>query len=443
MRLSQLFSQTLRSDPAEAEVESHRLLLRAGYIRQLAAGVFDLLPLARRSLNKIGTIVRQEMEAIGGQELTLPVVQPAELWQESGRWQRLGPELTRLQDRNGRQLVLGMTHEEVVADLARREIRSYRQLPLLVYQIQTKWRDEPRPRAGLIRTREFLMKDSYSLDADWEGLDRQYRAHYQAYQTIFRRCGLEASVVESDVGMMGGQLAHEFMFQSDIGEDLLLLCRQCGYAANREVARFRKPEPPPEAPLPLESVATPDCKTIAALANFLGLPQARTAKAVFLMARLVEEQGEGAAEGRATQPASSPAVGERAVGERLVFAIVRGDMEVNEVKLANALRAAELRPATEAEVRAAGAEPGYASPVGLRPAHQAALIVVDELLPRSPNLVAGANQPGYHLRNVNYGRDYSATIVADITSAGEGHPCPQCGAPLRAQRAVELGHIFK
>src|SRR5512146_507436 len=241
MRMSRLFSQTLRDAPSEAEVASYQLLLRAGFIRQLAAGVFSYLPLARRAMNRIENIIRQEIEAIGGQEITMPVVHPAELWQETGRWYEIDAEMGRFQDRSGRNMVLGMTHEEVVADLARREIHSYRQLPALVYQIQTKWRDDPRPRAGLIRGREFTMKDSYSLDADMEGLDRQYRSHYQAYFNIFHHCGLPVIAVKSDVGMMGGTLAHEYMYLTPIGEDTLILCDTCGYAANRQVARFHKP----------------------------------------------------------------------------------------------------------------------------------------------------------------------------------------------------------
>ncbi len=418
MRMTKLFSRTLRDIPSEAEIPSHQLLLKAGLIRQLAAGVFSYLPLARRALNKIENIIRQEMDAIGGQEMTMPVVHPAEIWQQSGRWYKIDAEMGRFKDRSGRDMVLAMTHEEVVADLARREIRSYRQLPQLVYHIQTKWRDDPRPRAGLIRVREFTMKDSYSLDADWEGLDAQYRAHYQAYFNIFHRCGLPVIAVQADVGMMGGNLSHEYMYLTPNGEDTLLLCAGCGYAANRQIARFRKPECPEEAPLPLEKVATPDCKTIAELATFLGILESQTAKAVFLMATIQE--------------------GEAAV-ERFVFAIVRGDMDVNETKLANALGAKGLRPATEEEIRAVGAEPSYASPIGL----DDVFVIVDDLIPQCANLVAGANEAGYHLRNVNYGRDYQAQVVADIVAAQDGDPCPQCGARLRAERGVEVGNIFK
>jgi len=417
MKMSRLFSTTLREAPAEAEIPSHQLLLRAGFIRPLAAGVFSYLPLARRALNKIEGIIREEIEAIGGQEVTMPVVHPADLWQASGRWYQIDAEMGRFKDRSGRDMALAMTHEEVVADLARREIRSYRQLPQLIYHLQTKWRDDPRPRAGLIRVREFTMEDSYSLDADWEGLDRQYRAHYQAYFNIFHRCGLPVIAVKSDVGMMGGQLAHEYMYLTPFGEDTLMLCA-CGYASNRQVARFQKAIPPHEAAIPSMKVATPDCKSIEALANFLGVPKSRTAKAVFLMAELLQ--------GKTLQ-------------QKLVFAVVRGDMEVNETKLANAIHARALRPASEDEIRAVGAEPGYASPVGIHDA----LVIVDDAVAQSPNLVAGANEPGYHLLNTNYGRDYEADLVTDIAAAGDGSPCPQCGQPMQAVRGVETGNIFK
>ncbi|MDL1886142.1 proline--tRNA ligase, partial [Anaerolineae bacterium CFX8] len=400
--MSQLFSQTLREAPGDAEIASHQLLLRAGFIRPLAAGIFSYLPLARRALTKIENIVREEMDAIGGQEITMPVVHPADIWKETGRWQAIGPEMGRFQDRAGRDMVLAMTHEEVVGDLVRKEIRSYRQLPALLYHIQTKWRDEPRSRAGLIRVREFTMKDSYSLDADWDGLDKQYRAHYTAYFRIYNRCGLDVIAVKSDTGMMGGRLAHEFMYLTPIGEDTLLVCDGCGYAANREVARFKKPELPHEVPLPLEKVPTPGTTTIESLAKFLELPAAKTAKAVFMMAA-VSESGQDT--------------------EKFVLAIVRGDMEANETKLANAVKAKAMRPATEDEIRAAGAVPGYGSPVGVKNA----LVVVDDLIPMSPNLVGGANEEGYHFLNVTYGRDYSADVVADIAAAREGDACPECG----------------
>ncbi len=415
MRMSKLFSQTLREAPNDAEVESHRLLLRAGFIRQLASGIFSYLPLARRTIDKIERIIRAEMDAIGGQEMTMPVVHPADLWKETGRWYQVGTELGRFKDKNERDMVLAMTHEEVVGDLVRREVQSYRQLPQLIYQLQTKWRDDPRPRSGLIRVREFTMKDSYSLDADWQGLEAQYRSHYQAYFDIFNRCGLPTITVKSDSGMMGGKVAHEYMYLAPIGENTLILCAACGYAANREVACFRKPAAKAEAPLPVEKIATPETKTIEDLAKLLGIAASQTAKAVFLMARQADES------------------------EKLVMAIVRGDMEVNETKLGNAVKAKALRPAHDEEIRPSGAVPGYASPIGVK----GALVVVDEAVATSPNLVAGANEEGFHLRNVNYGRDYKAELLVDIAVAQEGDTCPECDAALSASRGVEVGHIFQ
>jgi len=418
MRMSQLFSQTLREAPADAEVESHKLLVRGGYIQQLAAGIFTYLPLAKRVLTKIENIMRQEIDAIGGQEVTMPVVHPAEIWKETERWYQIGSEMGRFYDKSGRDMVLAMTHEEVVADLVRRTIHSYRQLPALVYHIQTKWRDDPRPRAGLIRVREFTMKDSYSLDMDLEGLDQQYRAHYQAYFNIFHRCGLQVKAFKSDVGMMGGSMAHEFMYLTPIGEDTLLVCDNCGYAANRQIARFKKIPAAAEELQPLEKVATPDTKTIEDLATYLEIPKSKTAKAIFMVASITQ--------GVETY-------------DRLVFAIVRGDMDLNETKLTNVLKAKELRPAREDEIISVGAVPGYASPKGLKDV----LVVVDDAIPESPNLVAGANEEGYHYLNVNYERDYSAEIIADIAVAEEDSLCPECGNPMGIQRGVEVGNIFK
>ncbi|MEN6482983.1 MAG: proline--tRNA ligase [Anaerolineaceae bacterium] len=418
MRMSGMFSQTLREAPTEAQTPGHQFLLRAGFLRQMAAGIYSYLPLAKRSLTKIENIIREEMDTIGGQEVCMPVVLPADIWKETRRWYEIGSEMARLKDRNDRDLVLAMTHEEAVADLARREIRSYKQLPQLIYHIQTKFRDDPRPRAGLIRVREFTMKDSYSLDATWDGLERQYRAHYQAYFNIFRRCGLDVIAVRSDTGMMGGKVAHEYMYLNPMGEDTLMLCDACGFSANRQVARFQKPQSATETPLPLEKVATPEIKTIEALSQFLNIPAARTAKAVFMTAN-IEENGINI--------------------DKLVMAIVRGDMELNETKLGNAIHARDMRPATEEEISASGAVAGFASPVGLtRP-----LVVVDDLIPLSANLVAGANETGFHLKNVNYGRDYVAQVVTDIAAAQAGDPCPDCGSPLHAVRGIEVGNIFQ
>ncbi len=424
MRLSKAFSTTLREEPADAEITSHKLLLRAGFIRQLGAGIFTYLPLARRAMTRIENIMREEINAIGGQELTMPVVHPADVWQETGRWSQIGDEMARFKDRTGHDMVLAMTHEEVVTDLARRDIQSYRQLPQLIYHIQTKFRDDPRPRAGLIRVREFTMLDSYSLDKDWQGLDDQYQAHYTAYFRIFNRCGLEVQAVGSDTGMMGGKEAHEYMYLSPVGEDTLMFCDSCDYAANRQVAEFCKPIPPDEAPQPLEKVATPDVSTITDLSSFLDIPPSRTAKAVFFIA---ENTGN-----------EKPT---------LVFAVLRGDMTLNETKLVNALAVGgksgikNIRPALDAEIEAVGAVPGFASPIGI--SRENVRVVVDDLVPNSSNLVAGANEQGFHLRNTNIGRDYQADIVADIAMAEEGASCPTCKGKLVAKRGVEVGNIFK
>jgi prolyl-tRNA synthetase len=419
MHLSQLFSQTLREAPADAETASHQLMLRAGFIRQLGAGIFSYLPLAQRSLSKIMAIMREEMNAIGGQEICMPVVQPADVWKETGRYYQIGSEMGRFKDKNDHDMVLAMTHEEVVSDLVRGVIKSYRQLPALIYHLQTKWRDDPRPRAGLIRVREFTMLDSYSLDADWEGLDAQYQAHYEAYFRIFNRCGVPAAAVQSDTGMMGGKLAHEYMFLSPIGEDSLLFCDHCGTSANRQIARASKPTPAQENLLPLEKVATPNASSIGDLAAYLNIPTSKTAKAVFFMATVTDEFGSSK--------------------DKFIFAVVRGDYDVNETKIANLLKARDLRPATEEEIRKAGAVPGYASPLGLKKV----LVIADELVAKSPNLVAGANEEGFHLLNVNFGRDFEVEIVADITSVNAGEPCERCGKPLRLERGVEVGNIFK
>jgi len=429
MRMRQLFSQTLREPPADAEVASHQLLVRAGFIRQLASGIFSYLPLAQRALSKVEQIVREEINAIGGQEVTMPVVNPADIWKETGRWYQIGSEMGRFKDKAQRDMVLAMTHEEVVANLVRQEIRSYRQLPQLIYHIQTKWRDDPRPRAGLIRVREFTMKDSYSLDVDWEGLDTQYSAHYQAYFNIYHRCGLDALAVGSDVGMMGGSMAHEFMVLTPIGEDTLLICDNvaCGYAANRQIARFKKPEVIAEPLEPIEKIATPGTTTIEELAALLNIPKAKTAKAVFMVATIPATSSQDSKSDEQTEE------------ERFIFAVVRGDMDLNETKLANAVKATALRPAHDEEIRAIGAEPGYGSPIGV----QGATIVIDEAIAASPNLVAGANEPGYHLRNVNHGRDFQADIISDIAAAQHGDACPLCGKPMRAERGVEVGNIFK
>jgi prolyl-tRNA synthetase len=412
MRLSQLFFATLRDDPADADMPSHRLLVRAGYVRRLGTGIYSLLPLGFRVTKRVEQVIREELNAIGGQEMEMPVVHPADLWRESGRYNAIGPEMARFRDRADRDMVLAMTHEEVVTDLLRDIVHSYRQLPIILYHFQTKFRDEPRSRGGLIRVREFVMKDSYSCDRDEAGLDAAYWAHHRAYSRIFERLGLDAISVSSDVGMMGGSLAHEFMVLNPAGEDVLVICDECGYAANRQVAPVTIADPEPEAPLAVEEVETPGATTIDALAAFLGVPAARTAKAAFFV------------------------TGDR----RFVVAIVRGDFDVNETKLVNALGATGgLRPAQVDEIQERGMEAGYGSPIG---AHDA-VIVVDDLVTHSPNLVAGANRPGYHLRNVNVPRDYTPDVVADIANVRAGDPCPTCGHTVTLRNGIEVGNIFK
>jgi len=412
MRLSQLFFATLRDDPAEAEMPSHRLLVRAGYVRQLGSGIYSLLPLGKRVSDRVEQIIREEQNRIGGQELEMPVVHPADVWRASGRYQAIGPELGRFKDRGGRDMVLAMTHEEVVALLLADVVKSYRQLPMMVYHFQTKWRDEPRSRGGLIRVREFVMKDAYSCDPDQAGLDASYESQHAAYVRTFERLGLETVVVASDVGIMGGSQAHEFMVLNPAGEDVLVLCEACGYAANRQVAAIQYAPPASEEPLPLEKIETPGTTTIATLAAFLDVGPERTAKAGFFVT------GDG----------------------RLITAIVRGDHDFNETKLANAVGATTgIRPATVEEIRAAGMEPGYGSPIGARDT----TVVVDELAARSPNLVAGANEAGFHFRNVNVGRDFTADLVVDLTNAREGDPCPTCGKSVILRNGIEVGNIFK
>lgn len=411
MRMAHLFGRTLREAPADAELPSHQLMVRAAMIRPLGAGIYSLLPLGYRVIRKVEQIVREEMDAIGGQEMLMPFVHPADIWRESGRFDAIGPEMTRLKDRGDRDMVLAMTHEEVVTDLLRSEVSSYKQLPQIVYHLQSKFRDEPRARGGLIRVREFTMKDSYSLDANEEALDVSYQKHAVAYDRIFTRLGLDFIQVGADVGMMGGTASDEFMAFSPHGEDVILICPNGDYAANREVATFRDNEPAEEDLLPMEDVQTPDTPTIQALADLLGIPLSRTAKAVFFKA------GSG----------------------RFIFVVIRGDLDVNETKLRNAIGEADITPASAEEIRSVGAEPGYGSPLGV----QGAFIVADESVRRSPNLVSGANRPGWHVRNVNLGRDYEADLVTDIAAAAEGAPCPVCGAPMRAARAIEVGNIFK
>ncbi|MDY0392667.1 MAG: proline--tRNA ligase [Candidatus Bipolaricaulis sp.] len=412
VRWSHYFLPTWKEEPAEADLPSHRVMLRAGLIRPLAAGIYTYLPCGWRALRRVEAVVREEMDTIGGAELHMPVVHPAELWARTGRLDDFGPSLVRFEDRAGREMVLGPTHEEVVTDLARREIQSWRQLPLMLYQIQTKFRDEPRSRGGLIRAREFTMKDGYSFHEDAPDLDRYYPEVYRAYERIFRRCGLSPVPVEADPGLMGGSGSHEFMLAHDQGEDTFVRCAGCGYAANREGAVAVKEPDPDEPLLPREEVATPNCYTIEAVAAFLGIPTRKTAKAVFYRA-----------------------------GKALVFVVIRGDLEVNEAKLARVLGTTELSPATEEDIVAVGAVPGYASPISI--SGDEVVVVVDDSIPSARNLVAGANKEGFHLRNVNFPRDFPAQLVTDVALARDGDPCPRCGGMLRVQHGIELGHIFK
>ncbi len=411
MRLSKLLGNTLREVPAEAEMISHQLLLRAGMIRQLAAGIYSYLPLGWRVLQKIEDIIREEMNAIDGQEMQMPSVHPAELWQETGRYSEAGPVLVRFRDRNERELVLGITHEEVITDLARREISSYRQLPFMIYQIQTKFRDEPRSRGGLVRLREFAMKDGYSFHADQADLDAYYPRVYQAYLNSFHRCGLEVLVVEAHPGMMGGGASHEFMLVNEAGEDTLVVCDHCGYAANAESALAQRTEIPKEQERDVEEVATPGMTTIEEVAGYLGVKREQTLKAIFYMA-----------------------------GDQLVFVIIRGDLEVNETKVAHLVGTADLRLALDEEVERMSIVAGYASPVGLQAKVK---IVADESIRSGSNFAAGGNKAGYHLRNVNYPRDFQVDLLGDIAAVREGDPCAHCGKELRLTRGIELGHIFK
>lgn len=429
MKISNLFGQTSRNIPADSDVTSNQLLTRAGFIRQIGSGIYATLHLAQRSLQKIEAILREEMNKIGGQEILLPIVHPAELWKASGRWYRIGSELGRFRDKNDREMVLAMTNEEVVAELVRREVQSYKQLPRLIYQIQTKWRDDPRPRAGLIRVREFMMLDSYSLDSGYDGLERQYHAHYQAFMNIFHRVNIPAIAVKSDTGMMGGNVAHEFIYPTSIGEDTIVICDSCGYTANRQVACFYKAPNNSEALKPLKKIKTPSCKTIEQLSKFLNVSKSKTAKAVLFIA-------------------SIPEIHE--LTDKFIFAIVRGDMELNQTKLKNIIQARDIRPATEEEVLSIGAVPGFASPINLLITHpyrsgqmHEVIVVIDDAIPSSPNLVAGANLQDYHFQHTNYLRDYQADIIADIAEAKENSSCPKCRSALRLSRGVEVGNIFQ
>ena len=410
MRLSKLFGKTLRDDPGEAELVSHRLMLRAGMIYQASSGVYAYLPMAWRTLRKIEQIIREEMDAAGAQELRLAVLQPLDLWEQSGRAEILGSDLFTLADRRDRPLVVAPTHEELLTAMVKANVNSYRDLPLILYQIHTKFRDEPRPRGGLIRVREFDMKDAYSFDVDEEALDVSYWTMAQAYRNIYARCGLSVIMVDADSGAIGGKESNEFILLTDSGEDTILICEQCEYAANAEKAKFTKSTQPVDEPLPLEEIHTPGVKTIEGLAEFLNVPTSETLKAVFY-------SGDG----------------------ELAFVTIRGDLEVNEVKLRNTLGVNELRLATAVEVEAARLVAGSASAVGL----EGVKVVSDDSIDLGSNFVVGANREDWHLRNANHRRDFKSDIIADIALAEAGHQCPNCSSMLTARRGIEVGHIFK
>ena len=420
MKLSKMHLKTLREVPNEAEIPSHILLLRTGMIRKLVSGVYGFMPLGWRSVRKIEDIIREEMDAAGGQEIHMSAVQPAELWEESGRWFAYGPELWRLKDRNGREFCLGPTHEEIFTDIIRNDVSSYRQLPLNLYQIQTKYRDEARPRFGLMRSREFIMKDAYSFDRDYEGLDKSYDEMYAAYEKIFTRCGLTFRPVEADTGAIGGSNSHEFTALSEVGESEIAYCEKCSMAATTERAEcVDAPAQDDVEVFQMEEVYTPETKTIEDVANFLGIRQDQTIKALLF----VTYDNEGKENG-------------------YVAAFVRGDRELNMTKLVNALDIPEhaIEFADEEKMAAAtGCVGGFTGPTKLHDCK----IVVDSELPGLKNLCAGACKENYHLINVNYGRDYEGDIVTDIKVLAEGDPCPVCGAPVKHARGIEVGQVFK
>ena len=431
-RWSELFIPTLREAPADAEVASHKFLVRAGYVRQLSAGIYSYLFLGYRAFNKIIGIVRQEMDKIG-QEFYLPALHPRELWEESGRWTVMGDNMFRLKDRKGADLALGMTHEEVMTSIARRELRSYKQLPQIWYQIQSKFRDEARPKAGLLRVRQFIMKDAYSFDIDAAGLDVSYLKHYDTYCRIFDRCGLKYVVVEAHSGAMGGSQSHEFMVRTPAGEDQVVSCESCSYAANMEKATS-KPDAVDDLAAsgdgkPLE-VHTPGQKTIEEVARFLGVSPKNKIKTLALMMHEKE-----------------PKTGK--IRTRPLVVLLRGDHQLNEAKLSAALSGKETRPMQEDEIKQVFASPaGFLGPVGVGWAKELSdgaepILLVDSALRGRTNLISGANKEDYHLKNVHPERDFRATLYADLRSVLAGETCPNCGGRLRIDTAVEIGHIFK
>ena len=413
MRATQLYAPTLRESPAEAELVSHKLMYRAGFIRKAAGGIYSYLPLGWRTMKKIMQIIREEMDAKGGQEIMMPITQPAELWKESGRWSVYGDEMMRLKDRHGREFALGPTHEEMITTLIRDEVRSYKQLPLMLYQIQNKYRDEIRPRFGLMRSREFVMKDLYSFDRDVDGMNISYDKMYDAYSRIFERCGLKFRAVEADNGAIGGGHSHEFTVLAPSGESSIAYCEACNFAASDEKAELKIIQAEPEELKPLEKVKTPDCHTIEKVKNFLNVPIEKTIKAVAFMDD----------------------------DERLILTFVRGDHEVNEIKVLNAVEGANhLYMAGDKLIETAGTVAGFMSPIGI----SNAIIVVDQSVMLMSNAVAGANEVDAHFINVTPKRDFDAgkIIVADIRMVQEGDPCPHCGAPLKMTRGIEVGQVF-
>jgi prolyl-tRNA synthetase len=410
MRFSKLFGKTLKEIPSEADTLSHQLLLRAGMIQQVATGIYSYLPLGWRALRKIEQIIREEMDKVGGQELMLPTLQPFELWEETGRYPSFGKTLFTVTDRREHTLVLGPTHEEIITDLVRRYVQSYRDLPLLIYQIQNKFRDEPRPRGGLLRVREFIMKDLYSFHTDEADLNRCYQEMIQSYKNVYSRCGLPAVIVEADSGAIGGKESHEFMLITETGEDEIVYCSNCDYAANIEKARSIKPKLEKKPPLPVEEISTPNIKTIEEVANFVGVPESQTLKAVFYSA-----------------------------DDEIVFVVIRGDLDVNETKLKNLLKCSELRLATETETKASGLVAGSASPVGIK----GIKIVADDSIQLGSNFIAGANKPDTHLKNVNYPRDFKIDLIDDIAIARSGDNCPKCNGKFQSSHGIEVGHVFK
>lgn len=412
MRTTNLYAPTLRETPAEAEVKSHQLMLRAGMIRKAAGGLYTYLPLAWRTIKKIEQIIREEMDAAGGQEISMPIVQPAEIWEESGRWAVYGEEMFRVRDRHGRQFCLGPTHEEMVTTLVRDEVRSYKQLPLMLYQIQNKYRDEIRPRFGLMRGREFIMKDLYSFDKDEEGMNLSYKKMYDAYTNIYTRMGLDFRPVEADNGAIGGGHSHEFTVLAESGESNIAYCTSCDYAASDEKAELKVIKAEAEEMLPLEKQATPGASTIELVAEYLHLPLEKTIKAVAFQTDTDE----------------------------LVLAFVRGDHEVNDVKVINLIEGAiELRMADEAAIVAAGGCPGFMSPIGIK---KGTKVVVDQTVMEMYNACAGANEKDVHYINVNPQRDFQDVIVSDIRMVKEGDSCPHCGGFLKMTRGIEAGQVF-